>query len=112
MEMCRYVNSLTDFKRHTAEFLAQLKTTGEPVVLTINGKEDLAGDRDNPVRDVGPALTILEVRIHTRKWRWHCGEAPDRAGRPKAESCHRYGFYFAMTGESRLTSQSRREPLD
>ncbi|WP_244884942.1 type II toxin-antitoxin system Phd/YefM family antitoxin [Singulisphaera acidiphila] len=32
---------MTDFKRHTAEFLAQLKTTGEPVVLMINGKAEI-----------------------------------------------------------------------
>src|SRR5258708_37695227 len=32
------IDSLTNFKRQTAEYLERLHTTGEPVVLTINGK--------------------------------------------------------------------------
>jgi prevent-host-death family protein len=35
------IHSLTDFKRKTPEFLSQLKETGHPVVLTINGKAEL-----------------------------------------------------------------------
>lgn len=32
------INSLTNFKRQTAEFLDQLHASGEPLVLTVNGK--------------------------------------------------------------------------
>jgi prevent-host-death family protein len=35
------VNSLSDFKRKTSKFLGRLKKTGEPVILTINGKAEL-----------------------------------------------------------------------
>ena len=35
------INSLSNFKRNTPEFLRQLKETGNPVVLTINGKAEL-----------------------------------------------------------------------
>ncbi len=35
------INSLSNFKRKTSEFLRQLKETGHPVVLTINGKAEL-----------------------------------------------------------------------
>jgi len=35
------VDSLTSFKRETSRFLARLKRTGEPLVLTINGKAEL-----------------------------------------------------------------------
>jgi PHD/YefM family antitoxin component YafN of YafNO toxin-antitoxin module len=35
------INSLSNFKRNTPEFLRQLKETGHPVVLTINGKAEL-----------------------------------------------------------------------
>lgn len=35
------VDSLTNFKRQTAEFLARLHKTGEPVVLTVNGKAEV-----------------------------------------------------------------------
>ena len=41
MNLHRDVQSLTDFKKHTSEFIQQLKETGEPVVLTINGKAEL-----------------------------------------------------------------------
>jgi prevent-host-death family protein len=32
---------MTDFKRHTPEFLRQLKEGGHPLVLTINGKAEI-----------------------------------------------------------------------
>jgi len=41
MILSRDIRPLTDFKRNTAEFLRQLKETGDPVVLTINGKAEL-----------------------------------------------------------------------
>jgi prevent-host-death family protein len=34
----RGIDSMTNFKRQTAEYLEQLHKTGEPVVLTVNGK--------------------------------------------------------------------------
>jgi prevent-host-death family protein len=41
MNLNQDIHPLTDFKRNTVEFLAQLKETGRPVVLTINGKAEL-----------------------------------------------------------------------
>jgi PHD/YefM family antitoxin component YafN of YafNO toxin-antitoxin module len=41
MNLTRDIHSLTDFKLKTPEFVQQLKTTGEPIVLTINGKAEL-----------------------------------------------------------------------
>jgi len=41
MNLSRDILSLTDFKRNTPEYLRQLKETGDPVVLTINGKAEL-----------------------------------------------------------------------
>lgn len=32
------IDSLTNFKRQTAEFLDRLHSTGEPLVLTVNGR--------------------------------------------------------------------------
>jgi prevent-host-death family protein len=32
------IDSMTNFKRQTAEFLDRLHATGEPLVLTVNGK--------------------------------------------------------------------------
>jgi prevent-host-death family protein len=41
MNIERDIHPFTDFKRNTSQFLAQLKKTGHPVVLTINGKAAL-----------------------------------------------------------------------
>lgn len=35
------IHPLTDFKRRTSDFMGQLKKTGRPVVLTVNGKAEL-----------------------------------------------------------------------
>jgi len=35
------IDSLTNFKRQTAEYLAQLHKTGDPLVLTVNGKAEV-----------------------------------------------------------------------
>lgn len=37
----RDIHSLSDFKRKTPDFIEQLEKTGEPVVLTINGRAKL-----------------------------------------------------------------------
>ena len=36
----RDINSLSNFKRNTSEFLRQLKESGHPVVLAVNGKAE------------------------------------------------------------------------
>ena len=35
------IDSLTSFKRNTGKFLKRLRSTGTPVVLTINGKAEV-----------------------------------------------------------------------
>ena len=49
------INSLSNFKRNTAEFLRQLKETGHPVVLTINGKAELV------VQDTSSYQKLVEL---------------------------------------------------
>jgi prevent-host-death family protein len=41
MDLTRDIHPLTDFKRHTPEFLRQLKESGHPLVLTVNGKAEI-----------------------------------------------------------------------
>lgn len=38
MKLTRDIQSLSVFKRDSAKFLKQMKETGEPIVLTVNGK--------------------------------------------------------------------------
>ncbi|HKI17344.1 MAG TPA: type II toxin-antitoxin system Phd/YefM family antitoxin [Isosphaeraceae bacterium] len=39
--MSRDIHPLTDFKRNTPAFLRQLKESGYPLVLTVNGKAEI-----------------------------------------------------------------------
>lgn len=55
MNLNRDIHSLTDFKKNTPEFLKQLKHTGAPVVLTINGKAELV------VQDAASYQKLLDV---------------------------------------------------
>jgi PHD/YefM family antitoxin component YafN of YafNO toxin-antitoxin module len=41
LDISNDIHSLSDFKRNTSEFLAQMRGSGHPVVLTINGKAEL-----------------------------------------------------------------------
>ena len=38
MKLSRDIQSLSVFKRDTSKFLKQMKKTGQPIVLTVNGK--------------------------------------------------------------------------
>ncbi len=49
------IDSLSNFKRNTSEFVEQLKETGKPIVLTINGKAELV------VQDAGSYQKLLEI---------------------------------------------------
>ncbi len=51
----RDIHSLSNFKRNTPEFLRQLKETGHPVVLTINGKAELV------VQDTASYQKLVEL---------------------------------------------------
>ncbi len=51
----RDIHSLSDFKRKTPEFIDQLEKTGEPVVLTINGRAKLV------VQDATSYQRMLEL---------------------------------------------------
>src|SRR3954464_8068574 len=41
LNLSKGIDSLSNFKRNTVRFLEQLRESGEPVVLTINGKAEL-----------------------------------------------------------------------
>jgi prevent-host-death family protein len=41
INLSRDIQSLSTFKRHTNELITQMKETGNPVILTVNGKAEL-----------------------------------------------------------------------
>jgi len=55
MDITKDIQPLTNFKRNTTELLRQMKETGEPIVLTINGRAELV------VQDAGSYQKLLEL---------------------------------------------------
>ncbi len=60
MKLDRDIHSLTDFKKKTPEFLQQLKETGDPLILTINGKAELV------VQDAASYQKLLDFAEEAR----------------------------------------------
>jgi prevent-host-death family protein len=55
IDLSKDIHSLTDFKRNTLEYVRQLKETGHPLVLTVNGKAELV------VQDAEAYQQLLEL---------------------------------------------------
>ncbi len=55
MDITRDIDSLTHFKRNTSQVIEQLKTTGQPMVLTVNGKAEIV------VQDAASYQAMLEL---------------------------------------------------
>jgi prevent-host-death family protein len=58
MDLQRDIHPLTDFKRNTPDFLRQLRETGHPMVLTVNGKAELV------VQDAKSYQRLLDLAEH------------------------------------------------
>ena len=41
LDLANDIRSLSDFKRNTVDLLDRIRTTGHPMVLTVNGKAEL-----------------------------------------------------------------------
>jgi prevent-host-death family protein len=41
IDITRDIRTLSEFKRNTSDLLRQLRKTGEPIILTLNGKAEV-----------------------------------------------------------------------
>ncbi len=55
LDITKDIHPVTDFKRNTTEFVRQMKETGQPIVLTINGRPELV------VQDAASYQRLLEL---------------------------------------------------
>jgi prevent-host-death family protein len=55
LDIARDIKSLSQFKRHTGEVMKDLKKTGHPVVLTVNGKAEMV------VQDAAAYQQLMEL---------------------------------------------------
>jgi prevent-host-death family protein len=58
INLSRDIQSLSTFKRNTNELIVQMKETGNPVVLTVNGKAELV------VQDAESYQKLLDTVEH------------------------------------------------
>jgi len=58
IDLTQDIHSLSDFKRQTAKFRTRMKKTGNPVILTINGKAEMI------VQDAASYQRLLERAEH------------------------------------------------
>jgi prevent-host-death family protein len=60
------IQSLTDFKRSTLKFIKQMKKTGNPLVLTVNGKAELvvqdAHSYQRMLEQIAQAEEVVAIR--------------------------------------------------
>ena len=83
IDIARDINSLSNFKRNTNDFLKQMRRTRQPIVLTVNGKAELV------VQDATSYQELLAV-----KERWETMQSLQRGlaemergeGQPLAEA--------------------------
>ncbi len=75
LDIANDIRSLSDFKRKTSELITRLKRTGDPLVLTINGRAEVV------VQDAEAYQHLLE-RVETIE-ALHRGLADVNAGRTK-----------------------------
>jgi len=55
LDLTNDIDSLSEFKRHTPEFIKRLKAEGRPVVLTVNGKAEVV------VQDAASYQRLVEI---------------------------------------------------
>ncbi len=63
LNISRDIHSLSSFKRNTPSFIEQMKHTGEPVVLTVNGKAELVVQDAESYQKLLDALERLEAIV-------------------------------------------------
>jgi len=88
MELTKDIDSLSNFKRKTLDFVARMKETGEPIVLTINGKAELIVQ----AADSYQRLMALAERVESLEFlRRSLGESDAAKTRPMRKAVQSLG---------------------
>ena len=67
INLSRDIQSLSTFKRNTNELINQMKETGNPMVLTVNGKAELVVQDAAAYQKLLDSLEKLETLIGIKK---------------------------------------------
>jgi prevent-host-death family protein len=61
------IHSLSDFKRQTGELLEQLRRTGRPIVLTLNGRAEVVVQEASAYQNLLDYVRQLEAAAGVRR---------------------------------------------
>jgi prevent-host-death family protein len=94
LDIANDVQSLSHFKRKTAEVMKRMKKTGNPVVLTLNGKAEIVVQEAaayQRLRELADKAEMMEFLLESR--------ADMEAGRtePAIEALERLGKKHQLT---------------
>jgi prevent-host-death family protein len=67
INLSRDIQSLSTFKRNTNELIIQMKETGNPVILTVNGKAELVVQDAESYQKLLNSIEYLESIIGIQK---------------------------------------------
>jgi PHD/YefM family antitoxin component YafN of YafNO toxin-antitoxin module len=67
LNLSRDINSLSNFKRNTTNFIDQLKETKSPLVLTINGVSELVVQSAEGYQELLDRIEYLETTAGIRQ---------------------------------------------
>jgi PHD/YefM family antitoxin component YafN of YafNO toxin-antitoxin module len=67
LDLSRDINSLSNFKRNTADFIDRLKATKSPLVLTINGVSELVVQSAEGYQQLLERIEYLETTAGIRQ---------------------------------------------
>ena len=67
LNISRDIQSLSNFKRNTSSFVERMKQTGQPVVLTVNGKAEVVVQDAKSYQELLEKIEKLEVIAGVKK---------------------------------------------
>ena len=67
LNLSRDINSLSNFKRNTTNFIDRLKETKSPLVLTVNGVSELVVQSAEGYQDLLDRIEYLETTAGIRQ---------------------------------------------
>lgn len=107
MKLTRDIQSLSTFKRDTAKIVRQLKKTGQPVILRVNGKAELV------VQYAASYQKLLEAqhKMETISGMKRGLESMERNGGKPAEKFFRKFFAEKTSRSANEAVRSRRRAL-
>ncbi len=93
IDIAKDIDALTNFKRKTSTYIARLKKSGRPLVLTINGKAELVVQNAASYQQLLEAAERLEAIEGVRRGLEDVEQGRTRSiRRMRAEKKKKYGL--------------------